>query len=543
MEQTVDINARSAVDHEDQRQADLYRRLNEVQRLEHRRRWVRHLSLAVIAMIVMGMVLAACDFYLELSTAVRGLGLLAILATGVVLLVRAQRECRYAAEQAAADVEAAFPRYGQRLRTAFDYADHPLDTAPASPALLGALNTETHQIAQVDDFRQASPVSGLYWAVTGCLLLLVGCGVSLLAVPELRLTAGRMLLLPIEYTTVLLHPIDQPVAMGQDVAVKIEVVGRPVCEASIRFRGADTKDDWAEQPFVPTDVNPEVESFDLHGPLAATIVDCQHDFDVEILAGPRPFPIQRIHVLQPLKLLGFTASVQPPAYTGRQSETFDSETFSVWEGSQVDLRFELNQMPMRAELIPERLADSGEKAEEGEPGLSPIELDMTNNVATAKLCDVRHSMRFTLDAESLDGIALESPRYHIRVQLDKKPEIRFVSPDEPLEVIATTEVPLAIEAGDDLGVTKVGVSYKLNDGETRTLWEQDCESPQDSLHAAEALFLEDHELTYRDAVTYYAFAEDRYFDQSRRVSTPLRFIDIRPFKREFEVTEAPPGGT
>jgi hypothetical protein len=49
-------------------------------------------------------------------------------------------------------------------------------------------------------------------------------------------------------------------------------------------------------------------------------------------------------------------------------------------------------------------------------------------------------------------------------------------------------------------------------------------------------------LTYRDAVTYYAFAEDPYFDQSRRVSTPLRFIDIRPFKREFEVTEAP-GGT
>jgi hypothetical protein len=542
MAQTLDINARSAVDHEDQRQADLHRRLNEFQRLEHRRRWVRHLCLAVFAMTVMGMVLAACDFYLELSTAVRGLGLLAILATGVVLLVRARRECRYAAEQAAADVEAAFPRYGQRLRTAFDYADHPLETAPASPALLDALNAETHQIAQVDDFRQASPVRGLYWAVTGCLLLLAGCGVLLLAVPELRLTAGRMLLLPIEYTTVLLHPIDQPVGMGQDVAVKIEVQGRPVREASIRFRSADTKDDWAEQPLVPTDIDPEAESFDLQGPLAATIADCQQDLEVEILAGPRPFPIQLIHVLQPLKVLGFTASVQPPAYTSRQAETFDSETFSVWEGSQVDLLFELNQAPMRIELIPEPLADSGEMAEEEDPGRLPIELAVMDNVATATLGDVRSSMRFTLDAESRDGVALESPRYHIRVQLDKKPEIRFVSPEEMLEVIATTEVPLAIEAGDDLGVTKVGVSYKLSDGETRTLWEQDFESPQDSLHAAETLFLEDHELTYRDAVTYYAFAEDRYFDQSRRVSTPLRFIDIRPFKREFEVTEAP-GGT
>ena len=170
--------------------------------------------------------------------------------------------------------------------------------------------------------------------------------------------------------------------------------------------------------------------------------------------------------------------------------------------------------------------------------MAPIELKITDNVATAQLPDVRRSLRFTLDAESADSISLDSPRYHIRVQLDKKPEIRFVSPAEQMEVIPTTEVPLTIQAGDDLGVTKAGVLYKLSDGETRTLWEQDRTELQDSLHATQTLFLEDHQLTYRDAVTYYAFAEDRYFDQSRRVTTQLRFIDIRPFKRSFEVTEA-----
>jgi hypothetical protein len=141
-------------------------------------------------------------------------------------------------------------------------------------------------------------------------------------------------------------------------------------------------------------------------------------------------------------------------------------------------------MPMQIKLIPEPLADSGEQAEEGVSAFSPIELDVVKNVATAQLPDVRRSLRFILNAESVDGVALESPRYHIRVQLDKKPEIRFVSPEEQLEVIATTEVPLAIQAEDDLGVTKVGVSYKLSDGEMRTLWEEDCESPQESLHAA-----------------------------------------------------------
>ena len=158
------------------------------------------------------------------------------------------------------------------------------------------------------------------------------------------------------------------------------------------------------------------------------------------------------------------------------------------------------------------------------------------------LCTGRTVRRGRQDAQSDDGISLDSPRYHIRVQLDKKPVIRFVSPEEELEVIPTTEVPLVIQAGDDVGVTKAGVYYKLSDGETRTLWEQDRAEPQDSLLATATLFLEDHQLTYRDAVTYYAFVEDRYFDQSRRVTTQLRFIDIRPFKRSFEVAEAS-GGT
>ena len=139
-------------------------------------------------------------------------------------------------------------------------------------------------------------------------------------------------------------------------------------------------------------------------------------------------------------------------------------------------------------------------------------------------------------------MALDSPRFRIRVQMDKKPQIRFVSPEEDLEVIPTTEVPLSFEASDDLGVTKAGVLYKIGDGSPQTLWEHEYVESQDSLHAQNTLFLEDHQLTFRDAVTYYAFAEDNYFDKPRRVTTELRFIDIRPFKREYQITQAP-GGT
>ena len=39
----------------------------------------------------------------------------------------------------------------------------------------------------------------------------------------------------------------------------------------------------------------------------------------------------------------------------------------------------------------------------------------------------------------------------------------------------------------------------------------------------------------------YAFAEDNYFDKPRRTSTPLRFIDIRPFMRQYQMLDT--GGT
>src|SRR5207247_1867636 len=45
------------------------------------------------------------------------------------------------------------------------------------------------------------------------------------------------------------------------------------------------------------------------------------------------------------------------------------------------------------------------------------------------------------------------------------------------------------------------------------------------------------QVTYKDALTYYAFAEDNYFGQPRRTTTPLRYIDIRPFKMAFQVVE------
>jgi hypothetical protein len=134
-------------------------------------------------------------------------------------------------------------------------------------------------------------------------------------------------------------------------------------------------------------------------------------------------------------------------------------------------------------------------------------------------------------------MVLEPQRLSIRVQLDRKPEVKFIEPPEELVVTATTEVPMAIEAGDDIGLHKVGILFQINDGEMQVLCEQDAAGSIEPFSLSQVLLLEEHRVSYKDSVTYYAFAEDNYFDQTRRTTTPLRFIDIRPFQTAFQIVE------
>src|SRR5262249_19872522 len=128
-------------------------------------------------------------------------------------------------------------------------------------------------------------------------------------------------------------------------------------------------------------------------------------------------------------------------------------------------------------------------------------------------------------------------RIIIRVQLDRKPEVRFIEPPEELVVTPTTEVPMVVEASDDLGLYKAGILYQVGAGKMQTLWEQDGGGTDEPFTRWKVLELEELEVTYKDAITYYAFAEDNYFGEPRRTITPLRYIDIRPFKVSFQMVE------
>src|SRR5262249_48346209 len=109
------------------------------------------------------------------------------------------------------------------------------------------------------------------------------------------------------------------------------------------------------------------------------------------------------------------------------------------------------------------------------------------------------------------------------------------------EVTPTTEVHMRIEAGDDFGLAAGGVVFQGGNGEKKMLYLQRDPAPPTTLKAEVALPPGGHEIGLQDGVTYYAFAEDNHPDQPQRTSTELQFIDIRPYKRSYQMLDT--GGT
>ena len=96
---------------------------------------------------------------------------------------------------------------------------------------------------------------------------------------------------------------------------------------------------------------------------------------------------------------------------------------------------------------------------------------------------------------------------------------------------------MRIEAADDFGLSKTGIVYQVGNGPQQMLFlQQDPKQPA-TLRAEAVLPLEDHEVSFQDGVTYYAFTEDNHPDQPQRATTELQFIDIRPYKRAYQMLE------
>ncbi|MFI5454522.1 MAG: DUF4175 family protein [Isosphaerales bacterium] len=508
-------------------------------KLEATRRELKvfHIWLGLASLVLWELTLAAAlilaDWLWVLPSVVRGLGLLAMVAVAVILHLRAHR--RYSRDQAAADAEAHFPELGQRLRTVVDYAEPGGESVPASPGLLRALGRDTDHRTAGLDFRKLIP-----WTTFGrrAVVLFFAASFGIVALflsPGLRTAALRMLLLPVHYTTLDVKPGDLTLKAGDELKLNVTLSGRPVSSAHWFYREKKSGRGWISASLAPTRSPLAAPSQGrerdrpLVGLLTSSLKDCQTDLDYRVVAGELESPVFHVKVVHPLFLKGVEAAITPPAYTRRPPEVVKGGNFKVIEGSRVELTIKLDHAPKSAALV---LGSTG-----GEPSPEMVPLNIDGVKLTGLLPPITKEMSYQIDAVDEDGMKLEADSFRIKVALDEKPTIQFIQPDESLGVTPVTEVPIQVEAGDDFGVSRLGITYKVGDGPEETLHLADYKDLPVTAEALATLYLEKHQIDYRDGISYYAFVLDNYPPEPHRVVSELRFIDILPYKQVYKLVE------
>jgi hypothetical protein len=488
----------------------------------HRARCLLGTALVVLALAGL---LAALDWQWVLAPAARGAGLLALGTLAAVLLgygwLGTSR--RFGRRAAAAEVEDAFPHLGQRVRTTLEYAEPDEDTVPAAPGLVQALAADTEGRTRLLDFRGLVPWPSLRWLTAGLLGLAALYTVLLAVSPEARVAAQRLFLARVGYTGLEVRPGDQALKAGGDLTVQATLTGRPVSSAELQYRPAGSGAGWAAVSLAPPDLE-SARPPKLLGTLETTLRDCRDDLEYRVVAGPVESPVYHLTIRRPLVLKGIEAEVRPPAYTRRPTAVAREGNFKAVAGSRVRFRIRTDREAASARLVffP--------------AGTPPLALQVNGNELSGELPSVEKPLKYEIDARAADGMRLEDvTRFHIDVIPDRKPTVRFLEPKEQIEVTPITEVRMRVEAADDFGLSAVGIVYQVGSGPKRTLLLSRDPAQPTSLKAEAVLALEDHDVTFQDGVTYYAFAEDNHPNAPQRTTTALQFIDIRPYKRTYQL--------
>ena len=491
--------------------------------------------------------LTAADFRFELSWNVRLIGfgamLVAVLATFATQVVAPVRW--WSRPRTAAEIERKFPELGQRIRTIVQYGvltDEAIDEAGIAPQLVDALHDETEERVKPLPLDRVLPRAKL-WSV----LILAAVPVAALVITaaihqEGRIAIRRALLGTGAYTTLVIAPGAMTIDQGGSVPVSVEMVGRQRKTAVLLSRPADRPTDpWTSTPMRLKD---GVRVKGKTAPRFATLENVRGPLTYRVVAGSiesQPFKIQ---VRYPLIIRSVEIDLRPPSYSHIAPSVVKGGDVQALAGTLATFRVVFDTPPAEAALV---FTDPNVRPRKGEPEPKPLTLPLQpqGKAYTATLTLAQGGL-YRVEAKTADNRSVLKNHYRLNVLEDRSPRISFDEPNEALEVHPVAEVRNRVRAGDDIGLSRAGIVFRFNDGEEQTLLLKEfATGPDDKLTSTatleEMLLVEKLKATQSDSIIYYAFAEDNYPSSPRRTETDLRYLDIRPFKREYQSPESEPG--
>jgi hypothetical protein len=486
--------------------------------------------------------LVVADYRLELPRDVRaaGLGALSVLILAVLWLRVVSPMRWWTQPRTAAEIEGRFPQLGQRIRTVVQFAGLPAEliySQGVTPSLVDALEEETEVRAQPLPLERVVPWRRV-WAVGAAAAApaLLLCLAAVFNV-EWRIAIERTLLFRRAYTTVSVEPGNVTIEQGESVPLIVQLTGRIKRDVVLYARPRGQADaPWEASALPVPDEGPASKR-------ASTLEKVRDPIEYRVAAGPALSPTYAIEVRYPLAVKTFDVALKPPAYTGVAPSTVKGGDLRVIEGTGATFQITFDAPPAEASLV---LTDPSPRSRKDKTTATRvIPLKPTGAKFTAEL-GLTRGLVYLIEARTADGRALPKNSYRIDVVDDRPPRVAFDEPDEALEVHPIAEVVNRIRVADDFGLTKAGIVFQFNAGDEQTLVARDFKPEPARLPTSAALeemmLLEKLAASPTDSLSYYAFAEDNYPAGARRTETELRFIDIRPFKREYKQMESDDGG-
>lgn len=255
---------------------------------------------------------------------------------------------------------------------------------------------------------------------------------------------------------------------------------------------------------------------------ALTEVDAELTYRVEYAGeATRDFSVK---VFEHPRLDRADATLHFPAYTSLPDKTVpDTRRVSAVEGTKLDVAFNLNKPVKSAQLVT--------KAEQ----VVPLTVDPTKPLATLSGFEITASQTYELRLVDADERANKVPTQFIIDALpNRKPELKLVTPRGDVRVSPLEEIAFRVEAWDEFGLSRFGLSYTVagqepKDIELGVATKADEKVPAEHLLKLEALGMKPDEL-----VSWFVWAEDIGPDgKPRRTATDMFFAEVRPFEEIY----------
>lgn len=235
----------------------------------------------------------------------------------------------------------------------------------------------------------------------------------------------------------------------------------------------------------------------------------------------------QVRVYEHPRLEKSNVEIRYPSYTGLKDQKIENtRRVTAVERSKVSLELQLNKPVEHAALVARD---------------ETIELVADGATASAKLVDYEllRKQQYQLVLRDGDGRTnkLQS-RFHFVALANRPPELKFLSPKGDPKVSALEEIQFEVQAYDDFGLQRVGLSYRLAGGENVDVLLATNVPPRKKLKFSHLLPLEQLGVEPDNLITYHLWGEDVGPDaRPRRRESDIYFASVRPFEESWSEVE------